>query len=60
LEHVKKRGEIAGDFRKICGLAEDAPDRLAFLRQPRTAPASADKVERKVEKDRAKRRFWGT
>ena len=30
---VKDRGEEVGDFRTICGLKEDAPDRITFLHQ---------------------------
>lgn len=56
MEHVKKRGEIAGDFRKTCGLPEDAPDRPTFLRQPGTAPPVAEEA---AAKGKAKYRFWG-
>lgn len=33
LAHVRRRGEEGGDFRKLCGLDEDAPDRITFLHQ---------------------------
>ncbi|KAI9838929.1 MAG: hypothetical protein M1819_004137 [Sarea resinae] len=33
LEHVKRRGEEVGDFRTVCGLGPDAPDRITFLHQ---------------------------
>ncbi|KAI9879340.1 MAG: acid phosphatase pho5 [Pleopsidium flavum] len=33
LEIVKRRGEEVGDFRKKCGLREDAADRITFLHQ---------------------------
>jgi acid phosphatase len=32
-ERTKKRGEEAGDFRELCGLGEDAADRITFLHQ---------------------------
>lgn len=56
LEHIKIRGEIAGDFRKTCGLGEDAPDRLTFLRQGRIETEEVVVVKEKEEK---KKRFWG-
>lgn len=30
---VQERGKAAGDFRKVCGLSDEAPDRLTFLHQ---------------------------
>ena len=33
LEMVRKRGEEVGDFRKVCGLPDDAAERLTFLHQ---------------------------
>lgn len=57
LDHVKRRGEIGGDFRKTCGLAEDAPDRLTFLRQGETKTEEVLVAEPK--KEEKKRRFWG-
>lgn len=57
LGHVKDRGDIGGDFRKICGLAEDAPGRLTFLRQP-MAKTGEVVIEVTKEKEK-KKRFWG-
>lgn len=57
LEHVKRRGEIGGDFRKICGLAEGAPDRLTFLRQGKVEAEEVVVVEPRKEEKR--KRFWG-
>lgn len=31
---VSAHGDAAGDFRMVCGLGDDAPSRLTFLRQP--------------------------
>ena len=31
--YIKKRGQEVGDFREVCGLDEDAPDRIEFLHQ---------------------------
>jgi acid phosphatase len=59
LGHVKRRREIAGDFRGTCGLAKDAPDRPTFLRQPGTAPPAVDMGIKAAEKGKAKYRFWG-
>lgn len=56
LEHVKTRGEIGGDFKKTCGLAEDAPDQLTFLRQGR-ADTEVEVVTVKAKEE--KKRFWG-
>ncbi len=33
VSHVRRRGEEVGDFRKLCGLGEDAPNRITFLPQ---------------------------
>lgn len=33
LERVKRRGEEVGDFREVCGLGPDSPDRITFLHQ---------------------------
>lgn len=33
MERVKRRGEELGDFRKVCGLPEDAPNSITFLHQ---------------------------
>lgn len=30
---TKRRGEEVGDFRELCGLSEDAADRITFLHQ---------------------------
>nr|AUC62758.1 phytase [Morchella importuna] len=62
LKHVKTRGEIGGDFRKTCGLAEDAADRLTFLRQPmgKMEEVEVVAVEAVKEKEKEKKkRFWG-
>jgi len=32
-ERVDRRGEELGDFRQLCGLDEDAPERITFLHQ---------------------------
>ena len=32
-ERVKRKGEEVGDFKEVCGLGEDAPDKITFLRQ---------------------------
>lgn len=56
LEHVKARGVIGGDFKKTCGLAEDAPDRLTFLRQGGDEAEVVVVIKAKEEK---KKRFWG-
>lgn len=58
LEHVKNRGEIGGDFRNVCGLSEDAPDRLTFLRQPMGKVEEVVIAEVVKEKEK-KKRFWG-
>ena len=60
LEHVKRRGEIAGDFRKLCGLSHDAPDRPTFLRQPSLDNIAAVAEDREGKDDKPKKlRFWG-
>ncbi|KAG0636336.1 histidine phosphatase superfamily [Tuber brumale] len=61
LEHVKRRGEIAGDFRTICGLAHDAPDRPTFLRQPSpdSIMAAVEGSEARGDQPKKKSRFWG-
>ena len=57
---MKRRGEIAGDFRKLCGLAHDAPDRPTFLRQPYSDNIVAVAEDREVKDDKPKKlRFWG-
>ena len=33
LAHVRRRGEEVGDFRELCGLGPEAPDRITFLHQ---------------------------
>lgn len=33
IERIKERGADAGDFRKVCGLKEDAPKSISFLHQ---------------------------
>ena len=33
LAHVERRGEEAGDFRKMCGLGEEVAARITFLHQ---------------------------
>lgn len=37
MDHVAGRGKLGGDFRKTCDLPEWAPDRLTFLKQPKSA-----------------------
>ena len=32
-ERIKRRGEELGDFRNVCGLGNDAKDRITFLHQ---------------------------
>ncbi|TKX18579.1 acid phosphatase-like protein 2 [Elsinoe australis] len=34
VQHVKMRGRHNDDFRAVCALSEDAPDRITFLNQP--------------------------
>ncbi|PWW78411.1 phosphoglycerate mutase-like protein [Tuber magnatum] len=59
LEHVERRGEIAGDFRTVCGLAHDAPDRPTFLRQPSPDSIAAAKGREGKDDKPKKLRFWG-
>ncbi|KAI9842419.1 MAG: acid phosphatase pho5 [Sclerophora amabilis] len=33
LEIIRERGKEVGDFREVCGLGKDAPDRISFLHQ---------------------------
>lgn len=33
VKRVQVKQKTAGDFRKVCGLADDAPDRITFLHQ---------------------------
>lgn len=33
VERMRKRGQEVGDFRKLCGLGDDAADRITFLHQ---------------------------
>ena len=33
LAFVQKRGKAVGDFREVCGLEDDAPERITFLHQ---------------------------
>lgn len=56
LEHVRTRGEIGGDFKTTCGLAEGAPDRLTFLRQGRD---ETEEVVVVIKAKEEKKRFWG-
>ncbi|KAL7273602.1 hypothetical protein RUND412_003527 [Rhizina undulata] len=53
MEHVKRRGEIGGDFREVCGLPEDAVDRLTFLRQPRKGEEVVEEVAVEAEVEEA-------
>lgn len=32
-ERTKKKGEQAGDFRELCGLSKDSPEKITFLHQ---------------------------
>lgn len=65
LEHIKTRGDISGDFKKTCGLADDAPDQLTFLRQGRAGTEEEKTEEEEMkekteeEKKEKKKRFWG-
>lgn len=33
LAHLRRRGEEVGDFRELCGLGPETPDRITFLHQ---------------------------
>lgn len=33
MERVRRKGEHAGSFAKVCGLNNDAPERITFLHQ---------------------------